>query len=46
MGGLDDRWVWLWMPIAMTPGPLAVLRIQARQIEQANLPTVGRARAE
>ena len=41
MGGPDDRWFWLWMPITMTPGPLMALRVQARQVERANLPMVG-----
>lgn len=45
LGGPDDQ-LWLWMPIAMTPGALAALCIQARQIERANLPMLGRASAQ
>jgi hypothetical protein len=35
----------VWLPIALTPGALAALWIQARQIERANLPMIGRASA-
>jgi hypothetical protein len=41
MGGLDDQWLWFWLPIWCLPGPLLARRTQARQIERANLPMVG-----
>jgi hypothetical protein len=41
MGGLDDQWRWLWLPISVTPGGLAVQWVQWRQVERANLPMVG-----
>jgi hypothetical protein len=34
---------WIGMSIGCTPTPLLVIRMQARQIERANLPLVGRA---
>ena len=43
MGGADDQWLWFWLPISLTPGALAALWVQARQVERANLPMVGRA---
>jgi hypothetical protein len=46
LGTLDDRWLWFWLPIALTPGTLAALRIPARQIERANLLMVRRASAQ
>ncbi len=45
LGGLDDQWLWFWLPISLTAGALAALYTQARQIERANLPMVGRASA-
>jgi hypothetical protein len=41
MGGLDDRWLWFWMPINLTP-VLVALRVWARQLEPANLATLDR----
>ncbi len=40
LGGLDDGWVWFWLPISCTLGYLVVLRVQARQLERANLATL------
>lgn len=45
MGGLDERF-WFWLPIDLIPGALAAMWIQARRIERANLPMVGRASAQ
>jgi hypothetical protein len=46
LGGLDDRCLWFWLPIDLIPGALVWLYIQARWIERANLPMVGRASAQ
>jgi hypothetical protein len=40
LGGLDDQWMWFWVPISCTLGMLVVLRVQARQLERANLATL------
>ena len=42
MGGLDDRWGWFWLPISLTLGSLAALRVLARQLERVNLATLDR----
>jgi hypothetical protein len=40
LGGLDDQWIWFWVPISSALGMLVVLRVQARQLERANLATL------
>ncbi|HEX8858424.1 MAG TPA: hypothetical protein VGC06_04890 [Actinomycetes bacterium] len=43
IGGLDDdQRLWFWLPISLTPGALAALWVQARQIERVNLATLYR----
>jgi hypothetical protein len=40
LGGLDDQWIWFSVPISSALGMLVVLRVQARQLERANLATL------
>jgi hypothetical protein len=42
ISGLDDQWLWLWLPISSTLGYLVVLRVQAGQLERVNLATLDR----
>jgi hypothetical protein len=42
LGGLDDQWLWFWVPVSLTLGTLVALRVLARQLERVNLATLDR----